>query len=75
MAEYEDEPLYLPLTKDTPFGSKVICIDDDRGNLTSLKLHKVYTVDYFEHLIGGTYVFLKDAYPRGGWALSRFQVI
>lgn len=76
MAEYEDEPLYLSLTPDTPVGTKVICVDDDNGNLTVLRKDKVYTVDHFETLnYGSTYVFLKEANPSGGWLLDRFQIV
>lgn len=70
MAEYEDEPLYLPLTKDTPVGSKVICIDDDHGWIPRIQKGHLYTV----HRYGNYFVFLEEC-PDDGWFLDRFKVL
>lgn len=75
MAEYEDEPLHLPLTKNTPVGTKVICVDDDNGYLFHIREGKVYIIDCFD---GAGYVYVKnyekDKFPSGGWLLSRFEI-
>lgn len=72
MAEIEDEPLYLPLTKDTPVGSKVICIDDDHGWwIPQIQKGQIYTVGRYDDR---GYVYLEEC-PGDGWFLNRFKVL
>lgn len=55
MAEFEDDDskINIPVTKDTPLGSKLICVKIRRGAENHLFIGKVYTllrVSYLDEL-------------------------